>query len=165
MEEQISRDKLLEEMRTKYAELEGMLEPLDETQMTTPGVYGEWSIKDVLAHLVSWQQRTLDRLYAAARNEEPTIPPISTDEEMNRLNEHFYQENKSRPLAEVLANFRSSHLQMLEAVQALSDESLADPQRFAWLKGDALWQLVAGNTYDHISEHIEPIRVWLSRAR
>lgn len=156
---------LLDNMSAGHDALEKILTPLSEAQMTVPGVNGEWSIKDVLAHLAAWQHRTLDRLHAAARNEKPGLPGISTEEEMNKLNEQFYEENKSRPLAEVMADLRRTHLQMLDAVQALSDESLTDPHRFAWLEGTALWELVAGNSYDHISEHIEPIREWLFRAR
>ena len=75
------------------------------------------------------------------------MTPISNEEEMNALNEQFYQENKARLLFDVLADWRATHLRMLEAVQVLSDEDLNDPHKFAWNGGNALWQNVAGNTY------------------
>ncbi len=53
--------------------------------------------------------------------------------------------------------------QMIEAVQAASDENLFDPHRFAWLEGTALWQVVAGNTYEHITEHMPDIQKWLEQ--
>ena len=37
------------------------------TRMDQPGVAGQWSVKDVVAHLASWRKRTVARLQAAAR--------------------------------------------------------------------------------------------------
>lgn len=164
MAEQMDKASILDELRSKYAALEGILAPLDEAQMTTPGVIGNWSIKDILAHISSWQHRLLAWLHAARHNEEPTISGPDSEEEMDRLNEQFYKENRSRPLADVLGGFRSSYLQIVEAVQAMPEEDLIDPQRFSWLNGDSLRQLVAGDTYDHYQEHRQQIEEWLARS-
>ena len=48
---------------------------------------------------------------AAIRNEEPTISGPDNVEEMDALNAQFYQENKSLPLDEVLADFRTTYQQ------------------------------------------------------
>jgi hypothetical protein len=161
MAEQMDKAKILDEMRTKYAALEGILAPLEETQMTKEGVNGDWSIKDVLAHITAWHLRLLDRLHAATWNEEPTLTGVVTDEEVDRLNEQFYKENKSRPLNDVLKDFRTTYLQIADVVQAMNEEDLIGPQRFAWMKGNPLYYLVAGDTYEHYEEHSKPIREWL----
>ena len=57
MTEQMNKTKLLNEMHNGYTAFENLLAPLSETQMTTAGVNGEWSIKDILAHLAAWQKR------------------------------------------------------------------------------------------------------------
>jgi uncharacterized protein (TIGR03083 family) len=163
MAEQMDKASILNELRSKYAALEAILAPLDEAQLTTPGVIGGWSIKDILAHVTAWHHRLLAWLHAAGHNEEPTISGPNSEEEMDRLNEQFYQENKFRPLADVLGDFRSSYLQIVEAVQAMPEEDLIDPRRFAWLDGDSLRQLVAGDTYDHYEEHRQQIEEWLAR--
>ena len=165
MAEQMNKTKLLNEMRDGYAAFENLLAPLSETQVTTAGVNGEWSIKDILAHLAAWQKRTLNRLDAAVRNEKPSIPGLTSDEEMHRLNDQFYQENKARPLTDVLTDFRTTYSQILDVIQAAPEEVLIDPQRFTWLDGAALWELVAGNTYEHYQEHTESIQQWLSKGR
>ena len=153
---------LLDKIRTRQAEFEALLAPLNADQLTAPGVNGDWSIKDILAHLVSWQKRTLAYLDAAARQGKPDIEGISSDAEMNNLNARFYAGNKSRPLADVLADFKNTYAQVVETVQVVSEEDLIDPNRFAWLRGDPLWELVAGNTYEHIDEHIGSIQAWLA---
>lgn len=166
MSTQMDKTRLQHEIRTAYAALEEILAPLDETRMTTSGVNGDWSIKDILAHLAIWHRYLLDRLQAAARNENPTLYAMSPDdEEVDRLNEQFYQENKSRALDEIMTGFRSSYLQIVEAVQAMKEEDLTDAQRFSWTRGIPLWRFVAGDTYEHYLEHIGPIKEWLAKTR
>jgi hypothetical protein len=161
----MNKAQLLDEMNTGYAAFENMLAPLDEKEMNTSGVNGDWSIKDILAHLAAWQRYLVIRLQAAARNEEPAVHGLVDDEDTDKMNAHFYEENKSRPLAEVLADFHTTYRQVVEAVQALSNEDLFEPQRFSWMKGNALWELVPGNTYEHYQEHIGSIQEWFGKVR
>jgi len=162
MEEQMNKRLLLDKIRSRQIDFEQVITPLSEEQLTMPGVNGDWSIKDVLAHLVSWQKRTIDRLDAAAQNKEPTTPPVANDEEVNNLNQRFYEENKERSLSEVLADFKTTYLRMLETVEAMREEDLFDAQKFPWNGGTPLWENVAGNTYEHIDEHIGAIQKWLA---
>lgn len=165
MAEQMDKTRILDEMRAKYAALEEILTPLDETLMATAGVNGDWSIKDIMAHITSWHHRLLVWLRAASRNEEPAISGPDSDEEMDRLNEQFYEENKSRSLDDVLADFCTTYLQILDMVQTLDNEDLTNPHRFAWTKGNPLWFLIAGDTYEHYLEHLQQIKVWLAKSK
>src|SRR5260370_1537289 len=163
MAEEGDKASTLGEVGSKYGALEEILAPLDEAQMTTPGVIGDWSIKDILAHITAWQHRLLTWLYAARHNEEPTISGPDSEEEMDRLNEQFYKENKSRPLADVLGDFRSSYLQIVEAAHPISVVELIDPFRFTWLDGESLLQHFAIDTYKHYEERNIQIVEWLAR--
>jgi hypothetical protein len=156
---------LLDNISAGHEMLAKTLSPLHEAQMTATRVNGDWSIKDVLVHLTAWQQRLLAELQKAARGDKADMCGVDINgEEMDRLNEQFYQENKNRPLNEVLNDFYSTHTSMLAAVQAMSSEDLTNPQRFAWTDGKPLWQFIASETYEHILEHIGMIRRWLATA-
>src|SRR5947209_10430789 len=106
----MDKAQLLDEMNSGYTALETVLAPLDQQQMTTPGVNGDWSIKDILAHLAAWQNYLVIRLQAAVRNETPAMLGISSGGDegsaLDRLNAGFYEENKSRPLDDVMADLR-----------------------------------------------------------
>jgi hypothetical protein len=160
----MDKAQLLDEMNSGYTVFENTLAPLDEKQMTTSGVNGDWSIKDILAHLTAWQRYLVIRLQAVGRNEEPAVHGPA-DKDVDEMNARFYEENKSRLLAEVMGDFHATYGRAVEAVQALSNEDLFEPQRFAWMKGNALWELVAGNTYEHYQEHIGSIQAWLGKVR
>jgi hypothetical protein len=162
MTEQMDKTSILNEMSTSYAALEEIVAPLDKTQYSTEGVIPGWSIKDTLAHIASWHHRLLTWLDAAVRNEEPTISGPDSVEEMDAFNAQFYQENKSRPLDEVLTDFRTTHQQIMDIVQAMPEDDLISPHRFAWSQGKPLWHLVAGDTYEHYREHLAQIQEWLA---
>ena len=162
MTEQVDKTSILNEISTSYAALEEILAPLDKTQYFTEGVIPGWSIKDMLAHIASWHHRLLAWLDAAVRNQEPTISGPDNVEEMNALNAQFYQENISRPLDEVLTDFRTTRQQIMDIVQAMPEEDLMSPHRFAWSQGKPLWHLIAGDTFEHYEEHLAQIQEWLA---
>jgi len=165
MTEQLNKTSILNEMNASYTTLEKALAPLDKTQYFIEGVIPGWSIKDILAHIASWHHRLLKWLEAAIRNEEPGISGPDNVQEMDALNAQFYQENTSLSLDEVLADFRTSYQHIFDLVQAMPEEDLLNPHRFAWSKGEPLWEAIAGDTYEHYREHVQQIHEWLVKSR
>ena len=163
MSEPTNKTELLQTMQSGYAAFEALLAPLSEAQLIAPNVHGEWSIKDVLVHLATWQGRASEILEAAQRNEQPQLnPSIKTDEEMNRFNDAVFAANRSYPLVEARQDFRVSYQRLHAAVEALSEEALFDPRRFAWTKEQPLWRTVEGDTFGHYEEHAPVIEKWLA---
>jgi len=159
MPERIVKAALLGNIQAGYDKFEALLAPLSEEQMTTPTVNGTWSIKDNIAHLTAWQGYVLEQLQGVIDGKEPPefMPGLTTEDE---INERVYQENRNRPLAEVLADLRASYQRVLATVQSLSEENMNTP--FPWSKsGNPAWLLIAGNTYEHYEEHGNIIRRWL----
>ncbi len=74
METLLDKPAILNKVQAEYQALEDLLVSLDGWQLTTPGIVGEWSIKDVLAHLTVWQKRLLLILQAALQGVEPETP-------------------------------------------------------------------------------------------
>ncbi len=162
MEEPKDKATLLDKLRTEHAAFEAVLASLTEAQMTTPGVTEIWSIKDVLAHVTAWERYVLDRLQAALYGTEPTfLVQAVTDEETDRVNAQFYEESRLLPLSAVLAAFRATHRQMIETIQALSDDALTTPRRFPWLSEPTLWD--AARIDPHTEEHRLAIQAWLKQ--
>ena len=75
MGKRLRKQELLSEIRRERRLLDDALALLSVRQMTKAGVTrGGWSVKDVLAHLVEWQQMNLDWYAAGLRGETPAIP-------------------------------------------------------------------------------------------
>jgi hypothetical protein len=161
MSESITKTVLLNNIQSGYNEFAALIAPLSEEQMTIPAVNDHWTVKDNVAHLTAWQSYVLNQLRGLIDGKEPPafMPGLSEDE----INVGFYEENKERPLAEIMADFHLSYQRVLAGVQGMSEETLNAP--FPWRKdGNAVWGLIAGNTFEHYEEHGNIIRLWLGRS-
>src|SRR5690348_16726306 len=129
-----SRAQLLDDLRAKQAGWEALLDEIGEEHMTQPGVAGEWSIADIVAHLTGWRTRTVGRLQAALRHDAPPPPAwpshLQTDDEINAW---IYAANHDRPLADVLRDSRAVFEQLVETLDAFPEAELRDQARFQWM--------------------------------
>jgi len=93
-----------------------------------PGIVGEWSVKDVLAHLTEWQQMVLGWYHAGQAGETPALPaPGFKWSELPALNQAIYEKHLDRPLPAVLEEFRTAYRQVTAWVESLSEEDLFTP--------------------------------------
>ncbi len=159
----------LERIEQERQSWEQLLAEVGEERMQEPGVAGDWSFKDVVAHLNGWRILTLARLEAAQHGRDPVPPPWPAhldeddDGDLDAINDWIYQTNRERSLQDVLSEYGQSFDQMRAAVAAISEEDLTEPGRFPWLGGHALWEVLDG-TFGHLHEEHEPnIREWLKR--
>lgn len=163
MDSTASKARLLDELRDEQARWEAFLQDIGEDHMTQPGVAGEWSVKDVVAHLTSWRRWTVARFQAALRHEPTPTPPwppqLETDDEINAW---FAAADRDRPLGDVLRESREVFEQLEETLGAFPAADLLDPTRFPWLEsGD--FPLTGAIFFDHFHEEHEPdMRAWLA---
>ncbi len=160
MSEPTNKAKLLDGIRTEHQQMEQLLSRLTPEQLTAPVFNAGWSVKDHLVHLTVWEKLMLGWVAASVRGETVvrfTPEFIETEESgqetMNRLNDHLYEQNKSRALDDVLADFRQTHEQVLTQLSQLTEEDIFKPNRFAWRHGASLYGNIEGNTSGHYREH------------
>jgi hypothetical protein len=172
--ETMDKTRLLAEIARTDAELEATLQGLEAELVERPEVYDGLSIKDVVAHLAAWERLATGWVEAGLRGETPVrwAPGFEVPEDadtdtvnavMDRLNAHIFAEHHDQPYADVLAGYRAAHRRLVEVIGGLSKEDLVDGTRFAWTGGHPLWIFIAGNSFDHIPEHVDLIRAFLRR--
>jgi hypothetical protein len=134
MGRRLRKVELLDEILRERRALDGTLALLSARQMTMAGVTrGGWSVKDVLAHLVEWQQMNLTWYAAGLKGERPAIPaPGFTLRELPRLNEMIYRKHHRRSLESVMRDYRSYHERVVGLIESLPDADLVTLQRFSW---------------------------------
>jgi hypothetical protein len=134
MGKRLRKQELLKEIQLERTALDDTLALLTPRQMTQAGVTrGGWSVKDILAHLVEWQQMNFDWYEAGLRGETPAMPaPGFTLRELPRLNEMIYHKHQHRSLQAVLRDYRSNHERMVALIATLPDDDLVRLERFSW---------------------------------
>lgn len=164
----MDRIALLDAIQTERARFEALLAPLSEEQLCSPTLDGQWSIKDIMAHIAVWEQICARWLEEFSRG----VAPQPSERNDFGSNERIYRENRDRSLAEVRELFRQAHQQFLQRVdllaQTFTEEDLNEPDRFAWTDswpGHSLLAVIADNSYEHYYDHGEQIRRWLKGAQ
>ncbi len=165
MTEQITKQELLNQIESERRRLEATLAQLSEEQVLRPGVEGEWSVKDILIHIVVWEQRMIGWVNQGLRGERVRmLPPGDTWDDVDRWNHETYLDHKDDSLPDVLEQFRQSYLEALSAASNVPEDALLEPGYFDWREGEPLWLVVAANTCWHYKEHDESIRAGLEAA-
>jgi uncharacterized damage-inducible protein DinB len=163
-------------VRDAYAQLDVLLEQIDKDRMVEPHyVYDDWTVKDILVHLIAWEQLESGWIEAVARGETLQLyapgferkgahHPQSWDA-ICRYNEHILKECKDRPLEDVLTEFRTTQQRVLEVVGRMPERVLTDPSALFWLDEAHRdpWRPIPIDSYEHYFEHIKLIRAWMER--
>ncbi len=161
-EDQMSKALLLELLKSRRAEWDAVLAEVPVEAMTEPGAAGTWSVKDLVAHLNFFESWYGDRLHEQLEGIQYT--PTELDwMPFDQRNEIIYQQNRDRPVEEVLAESRVGFQRLLAGVQANPESFLIDPQQFPGAPEPVtIWKMLRGDVYEHYGEHIASIRQWLA---
>jgi hypothetical protein len=170
-----TKAQLLATIEADRAALEELLAEAGPGRLEEPGVMGDWTLKDAVAHLTGWRLRTIARLEAAARHAEPVAPWPAELEAADAagdphayepINQWLYRQHHDRPAADILRESDESFRNLAAAAGALSEQALMTPGQFEydWLEGQALGPALIGGASDHLhEEHLPGIRAWLAR--
>ena len=132
----MSKKELLRDLHAENAEWERLLEEIGRERMDEPGTAGAWSIKDVIAHLTAWRRRTVGRLRAVTDGRpEPQPEWPSHLKEDDEINAWFHERDRDRTVDDVLADARRIFSELVDAIKAIPEETLADSSRFPWFEG------------------------------
>ncbi len=149
------REKLFETIETRWEELLASVDGLSDAQMVEPGVVGEWSVKDIMAHITTWELEALKHLpeIASGKPQQRYKDVYGGLEAFNALK---FAENRERSLDEVRSRFSETHEQLLHYLDTVPDELLNSRERF---RSRVRW-----DTYSHYPMHAEHIRAWRERS-
>jgi hypothetical protein len=131
-------------------------------RMLEPGPMGEWTFKDMAAHLAAWRNLRIPMIEAIGRGE--TLPPDEEPEgedAVDRLNGEFQERDRDRSLDDVLADYDSSFQRLAAAIEALPESVAHDPNGLPFTEGTAA---VDADWTEHLhGEHLPDVRAWLDR--
>ena len=155
------RTQIVATIEREQAAWRALVDEVGRDRMDEPGPMGEWTFKDLAAHLLGWRERSIGRLQALG--EGLTAPPepwpdgLDDDDEINT----WMQERQAgRSVDEVLAAVDASYDQLAAALGGLSGDVLTAPNGVPWLEGEsALETDWLGHLHD---EHEASIRAWLA---
>lgn len=163
-----SREAAIGIIRDARARLDELIEGLSDSQIEAKGTLGggDWSVKDLIGHLASWEQRSLPWLQSADASDPRSFPP--TDE----FNAEEVERRRSWALHEVREEALRVHQQLVESIEGLDDEAwLADvpvPNRDPHPRGFVVGKILGGDEYGlfaHDLAHLKDVEKYVRDRR
>ena len=160
------KTELLEESQKEYEALEKFLSSLNPAQMLQSGALGEWSVKDVLAHLHEWQQMFFRWYEAGRRGEMPAVPAEGYKwNQLPALNQAIYEKYCDYSLDDVKSSLRESHGKTISLIEALSESDLFAQGLYPWIGKSHLATYITANTGSHYRWARTEMRKTLHKSR
>ena len=100
-----------------------LIEGLEEGEMTSQPVVGQWTVGDVIAHLLAWEEVAIQRLDLVRAGRASEIERVP-DDEVDAWNARAYELSRSRPLAELLQGLKDTRGRLLKIVGSMTEEQL-----------------------------------------
>ena len=145
---------LLDGLAAARGEFLAALGDIDPALRITPGLVGEWSARDLLAHVGYWAGHAGEALHRA---EEGELEGFGRDElSVDERNEVVTRVARETDYATVAKREEGAFQAFGERLAAVDPELLADRDA----DGDTLEEIIAFDGADHYREHTLDIRAW-----
>ncbi len=146
----MNREQLLRRIETTWATLQDSYAGLSDAELTEPGVVDAWSVKDVLAHVTTWEEEALK--YLPLIIEGGTPPRYVTYGGLDAFNAMMTERKRDLSLDEVRTQMEETHRRLLDFIDTVPEEEYRRETRFH--------HRLRLDTYSHYPGHTEAIRAW-----
>jgi hypothetical protein len=154
-----TRAQLLDRIDVEFDRLMAEVDRLPPKDRLTPGACGEWSVKDILAHLDAWHELLLEWEHAGSAGRAPAMPaPGFRWKDMPELNDAIWKRTRAAPLAEVTSRLRASHQRVRAIVEAYDDEGLFARGRQRWTGSTSVGSYAVSATSSHYAWAADLVR-------
>ena len=129
------------------------IEGLPESAWETPGACGVWSIKDIIAHLASYEHVMVDVLSTFVSSGSTAYLSKFT-EPGGGFNDSEVALRKGKTVSEVLGEFNDTHAQVLSLAARIPMETFRQTGTLPWYGMEyALDDFIVYTQYGHKREH------------
>jgi hypothetical protein len=144
-------DRVLDQLAAAWVDFHASYAGLRDEEFLTPGVVGEWSVRDLIAHVTWWDQESIEHLpITLVRGRLPRYSQVYGG--IDAFNAMKTREKAGLTLDEVRAEAAATHERLLAYLLSLDPVEWAANTRFRHrLKLD---------TWSHYPIHAADIRRW-----
>lgn len=154
----MTRQLIIEQITQAREVTLGTVAGVDEALICQPATLGEWSVKDTLLHLSRWEAELVKLLFQVRQGVEPQSPIFADD--FLKYNEVWWAEGKDRALEDVYTDLDAVRQQLMRRLGEFSDADLDAADKYAWMKGHSLGELVIDLCVGHESHHNRELVEW-----
>lgn len=146
-------EKLLQRLDTAWVAFKESYAGLSDAQLLEPGVMGDWSVRDILAHVTIWEEEALRHLPLIIAGGRP--PRYVTYGGINAFNARRIEQKRGLALADVRRQQDETHRRLIAFIRSAPADQFARETRAR--------RRLRLDTYGHYPLHTEAIRAWRER--
>ncbi|HWQ04788.1 MAG TPA: DinB family protein [Longilinea sp.] len=147
----MKRQQVLEKIDTSWNEFVMAYADLSDTQLTQPGVTGDWSVKDLIAHVSWWEEESLKHLPLILKGL-PTPRYSVLYGGIDAFNAQMTELKRNTSLSEVLKEAAATHQKLIEYLSSIPDEQFTSETRFR--------RRLGYDSFKHYPIHTAAILAW-----
>jgi len=155
----LTKAEMINALYDEYTHLMRVIHALDGAQMVTTGVLGDWSVKDILAHLIFWTRFPMAEVSAALRGE----PYPFDHSDPNAVNAQSVALYEYSPAQDAVRDFVSAFWATMQFVRDLPESAFEPDGPVEQSLGDTVSGAFGNNTWEHYALHRADIEAWLAR--
>jgi hypothetical protein len=150
----MNRQQLLKQLDQAWAAIKESYAGLSDSQLTEPGVTGHWSVKDILAHVTTWEEEALQYLPLIIKGGKPPRYSLQYGG-IDAFNAQMTEQKRGLSVSDVLRQLDETHRRLIDYVQSAPEEQFTRETRFR--------RRLRLDTYSHYPKHAKAIREWRER--
>ena len=171
----ITQDEALARFDGEFDRWQRALDAIGLDRMAEPGVMGDWTAADLVAHLAGWQWKSLTSMRTAlAGGAYPTTPwseklnnPESWEEDgdVQSINQWIHDRAQASSSESLISNSLQQWADIREIIAGLSEDQVNDRNLFPRLEGRSIGEVLANDVlFGHFQEHLaDDLNPWLER--
>lgn len=151
----MNKQQLLKKLDRSWAALTEAYAGLSEAQLTESGVLADWSVKDILAHVTTWEEEALKYLPLILQGGKPPRYSVQYGG-LDTFNALMTEQKRGLSLSEVMQQLEDTHRRLLDYVESAPEEAISQETPFR--------HRLRLDTYSHYPIHARMIRDWRERS-
>jgi hypothetical protein len=147
----MDRQQLLKQLHKRWTAFKESYAGLSDSQMTLPGVTGNWSVKDIIAHVTWWEEEALKHLPLIIMGGRPPRYSVKYGG-IDAFNALMTKQKRGLSLFDVLRQQDETHRRLIAYIQSVPEEQFTRETRVR--------RRLRLDTYSHYPKHARAIRAW-----
>jgi hypothetical protein len=147
----MKRQQALKRLDAAWTDFEQSFAGLSDAQLMIPGVTGQWSVRDIIAHVTWWEEEALKHLPLLREGRRPPRYSV-TYGGIDAFNALMTEKREGISLAEVFRQHDEIHQRLVAYLERAPEELFTRETRFR--------RRLRLDTYGHYPKHANAIRAW-----
>ncbi len=149
----MKKQQVFQKLEQAWTALKEFYAGLSDAQLMEPGVMDEWSVKDILAHVTTWEEEALKYLPLILTG--GRLPRYIQSGGIDAFDAQMAEQKRDMAFSEVLRQLEETHRRLLDYLRSLPDEHFTRETPFR--------HRLRLDTYSHYPLHARAIREWRER--